>query len=271
MTGYIPEKPKKFIENLADFNSNDKSLIMSVKAKNIERLKELQIENLWLVGAKEKDLNYILPLINLRYLNISQLLASDLSIFETQKTIETISLTWNTKTETLWDFSKNKKLRTVEITDFSKLQDLRQLSSAKQIENLTIGGGNDKPIKILTLEPIGTLKNLKYLSLTNLKLYDDTLRPIGQLKNLEKLEISNQFDVKEYAWLSSRMPNTICKHFQATRQVQFFTNNILVYDTMVTGRRKPFLLSTKDNEKIEKYISDFQKLKEDLADKNSSS
>lgn len=269
MTGYLPKRPKDIFEDLADFDGNDKSLRMSVKAKNIDRLKDLQIENLWLVGANEKELSKILPLVKLKYLNLYQVLAKDLTILETLTTPETIILTWNTKTDKLWDFSKNKNLRTLEVTDFSKLQDLSQFSTARHIENLTIGGGFEKPIKLLTLEPIATLTNLKYLGLTNLKLADDTLRPIAQLKNLDELEISNQFDVKEYAWLATRLPITKCNHFQATRYAKITVDNVVVKDTMVTGRRKPFLLSTTDKDKIDKYISDFEKLKHELADKNS--
>jgi hypothetical protein len=35
---------------------------------------------------------------------------------------------------------------------------------------------------------------------------------------------------------------------------------------MVTGRKKSFLLSTKDQVKIDKYIKDFEKLKNELAE-----
>lgn len=266
MTGYLPERPKDFHEDLANYNSNEKSLRMSVKAKNIDRLKDLQIENLWLVGANEKELNKILPLVNLKYLNLYQVLAKDLTILETQTSAETIVLTWNTKTDKLWNFSKNINLKTLEISDFSKLNDLIEFSLATQIDNLIIGGGFDKPIKILTLEPIGTLTNLKHLSLTNLKLTDDSLKPLAKLKTLETFEISNQFDVKEYAWLATRLPNTKCLHFHATRPVKISANNVITSDTMVTGRRKPFLLSTTDKDKIEKYRTEFEQLKKNLAE-----
>jgi hypothetical protein len=43
-------------------------------------------------------------------------------------------------------------------------------------------------------------------------------------------------------------------------------DNKLVWDIMVTGRKKSFLLSTKDQVKIEKYIKDFEKLKNELAE-----
>ena len=61
-----------------------KSLHMSASAKNLSRLKDLSIENLWLIGANDKELRKILPLVNLKYLNLYQVLAKDLTILETQ-------------------------------------------------------------------------------------------------------------------------------------------------------------------------------------------
>jgi hypothetical protein len=270
MTENLPQKPKTFIIDLNDFDINEKSLHMSVSAKNIDRLKELSIENLWLIGANYKELRKILPLLNLKYLNLYQILAKDLTILENLDKTERIILNWNTKSTSLWDISKNKGLKTLEVTDFPKLEEIDQLSLATQISDLTLGGGHDKPLKIKTINPLAGLKNLKYLGLTNLKIEDDTLHPIGQLKNLELLELSNQFETKEYAWIATRLPKTKCKMFQATNSCNIVnTDNKIVWDTMVTGRRKPFLLSSKDQAKIDKYIKDFEKLKNELAEKNS--
>lgn len=267
MTDNLPQKPKTFIADLNDFDKNEKSLHMSVSAKNLDRLKELSIENLWLIGANDKELRKILPLVNLKYLNLYQVLAKDLTILETLDKTETIILNWNTKSTALWDISKNKSLKTLEITDFSKLEEIDQLSLATQISDLSLCGGINKPLKIKTIKPLAGLKNLKFLGLTNLKIEDDTLQPIGQLKSLDILEISNQFETKEYAWLATRLPNTKCKMFQATNYCTIVgANNKLVWDTMVTGRKKSFLLSTKDQVKIDKYIKEFERLKNELAE-----
>lgn len=263
MTDNLPQKPKTFIADLNEFDKNEKSLHMSVSAKNLDRLKELSIENLWLIGANDKELKKILPLVNLKYLNLYQVLAKDLTILETLDKTETIILNWNTKSTSLWDIS----IKTLEITDFSKLEEIDQLSLATQISDLILGGGHDKPLKIKTIKPLAGLKNLNYLGLTNLKIADDTLQPIGQLKNLEILEISNQFETREYAWLATRLPKTKCKMFQATNSCNIVgADNKLVWDTMVTGRKKSFLLSTKDQVKIDKYIKDFERLKNELAE-----
>jgi hypothetical protein len=240
---------------------------MSVSAKNLDRLKELSIENLWLIGANDKELRKILPLVNLKYLKLYQVLAKDLTILETLNKTETIILNWNTKSTSLWDISKNKCLKTLEITDFSKLEEIDQLSLATQISDLTLGGGHDKPLKINSINPLKNLTNLNTLSLTNLKIAEDTLQPLGHLKSLETLFLSNQFETREYAWLATRLPKTKCKMFQATNSCNIVgAANKLVWDTMVTGRKKSFLLSTKDQVKIDKYIKDFEKLKNELAE-----
>ncbi|SFJ76671.1 hypothetical protein [Myroides guanonis] len=267
MTDNLPQKPNVLTTDLNDFDKNEKSLYMSTSAKNIERLKELSIENLWLIGANDKELRKILPLVNLKYLNIYQVLAKDLTILETLDKTETIILNWNTKSTSLWDISKNKVLKTLEITDFSKLEEIDQLSLAAQISDLTLGGGHNKPLKIKSINSLKNLTNLKTLSLTNLKIADDTLQPLGHLNNLETLFLSNQFETKEYAWLATRLVNTNCKMFKATNSCNIVgADNKTVWDTMVTGRKKSFLLSTKDQAKIDKHIKNFEKLKTELAE-----
>ena len=92
MTELLPQKPKKFIQDLAEFDKTQTSLHMSVAAKNIERLKDLEIKNLWLIGAKEKDLMKILTLTQPENLDLYQVLATDLSVLETLTTASTLIL-----------------------------------------------------------------------------------------------------------------------------------------------------------------------------------
>ena len=166
----------------------------------------------------------------------------------------------------LWDISKNARLKQLEIIDFSKLNEIRDLSKAQQIEVLKLEGGIEKKLNIRTLKPLFVLTNLQYLRLANLKVEDDTLQPLAELKNLNELWLSNQFETKEFAWLATRLPNTKCNMFQAISKVNITgLNQELVWDTMVTGRKKPFLLSTRDQSKIDKYTNDFEKLKTRLA------
>ena len=266
MTETFVKRPKEFISDLNEFDNNQTSIYLSATAKNLNKLKDLQIDNLWLIGTKEKDLQRVLALVKPKYLNLYQILATDLTILETLAATSTIILNWNTKSTMLWDISKNLQLKTLEIIDFSKLSELSNLSSARQIETLKLEGGIDKKLNLQTLQPLSILTNLNHLKLANIKVADDTLKPLADLKNLVELWLPNQFETKEFAWLATRLPNTSCKMFNAINSVKINdVNNNLVSDTMVTGRRKPFLLSTKDKSKIDKYINDFETLKKELA------
>lgn len=258
--------PDKQFDDLADFDNTQTSLRLSANAKNINRLKNLKIENLWLIGAKEKTLQIVLSLVQPKYLNLYYLPTSNLSFLETLDVTETIILEWNTKATSLWDISKNTRLRNLKVIDFPKLNDISQISVAKQLDSFTLEGGINNGLSIQTLNPISVLTNLKYLRLANLKVFDDTLKYLSNLRNLEELSLSNQFETKEYAWLASRLPNVECDMFQATVETNIInTNNETVWDTMVVGRRKPFLNSKSDKAKIDKYITDFEKLKRQLA------
>lgn len=269
ITDNLPTSPEKFITDLNDFDGNEKSVRVSASAENIERLKELPIDNLWLTGANERDLTKILPHVKLKYLILYQIKAFDLTILETQNNPEAIILNWNTKVKKLWDITKNTNLKVLEITDFSKLNDIEKLSSATQLESLILNGGMWNALKIKTLSPLTNLPQLKYLSLINIKVEDNTLKPLGELKNLERLDISNQFETKEYAWLATRLPKTTCKLFSAINTCPILDGaGNLLRDTMITGKRKPFLLSAKDQVKIDKYIEKFERLKIDLAEYN---
>jgi len=137
------------------------------------------------------------------------------------------------------------------------------LEFATQIKSLSLDGGMDKKMKVDTLKPISKLSQLEYLRLTNISVKDNALQPIEKLTNLKILELSNQFPTKEYANLAIKLENTECSMFQPYHKVKIKGNNgEIVYDTMIIGKRKPFLLSTKDQTRIEKYIMEFEKMKE---------
>lgn len=262
MNNDLPIKPKLFVRDLHEINKNEKSLYMHASAINISKLKELNIKNLWLAWANDKKLKEILSLVDLKYLNLYQILAKDLKIIESLKNIETIVLEWNTKATTLRDMSKNWKLNRLEIIDFSKLNDVSEITTASKLTYLNLSWWIDKALKVKKINVLSKVKSLKHLSLLNIKIEDDSLRPISELQKLESLEISNQFKTQEYAYLSSKLKNTQCKMFKAISPCKIIdTKKDLVYDIMVTWRNKPFLSSKSDQEKINKYIDEFEALK----------
>ncbi|MBP1840115.1 hypothetical protein [Formosa algae] len=252
------------IEDLKDFDSTSNSLSITSKVKNIERLKNLEIDNLWLFSAKEKDIEKIFNLIQPKYVSLYQVLINDLSCLENLKACETLLLDWNTKATKLWDFKKNKKLKNLSIRDFSKISNIDEIENISQLKSLSLEGGMWKPMKLDSLKSIAVNRNLGYLRLINLRLKDNSLKPLWNLSKLELLDISNQFPTKEIAGLSRVLLNTKCSLFQPYIDVEIKDqNNNLKYDVMIVGKRKPFLLKSKDNKRLEKYIKEFKRFKQE--------
>jgi len=139
------------------------------------------------------------------------------------------------------------------MSPLSALQELRafEFSGAPSLSNINTAR---------SLEPLAALNRLEELRLTNLKVEEDGLRPVAKCRGLKRLSVANTFDTEDYAYLAARMPNTVCRHFNATVRVQGDAIK-RGSDTMVVGRRKPFLNSREDAGRIAMYEAAFAKLK----------
>lgn len=255
----IDERPQ-FVNDLADVDENSTELLIRGKTKNIERLKSFSnLTKLWIYTVNQKEFNTILSLVNPKMLHIYELRVDDLSIMSSLKDVEVLSLEWNTKTQSLWDLSKNTSLKSLSITDFSKLNDISTIQHCTSLELLQLSGGIWNSLNLNTLQPLRYLKNLKFLGISNIKVKDQSLQPISDLKGLRELEISNQFPTEEYARLSVTLPNTKCDCFMP---YILLSSPIEDKDVMVVGKRKPFLNSKVDEKKLQKYEKQFKAYQE---------
>jgi Leucine-rich repeat (LRR) protein len=226
------------------------------KTKNLERLKELSgIEKLWLYTVNQTEFDLIVRYVRPKIFYIYEMRVEDLSSLELLSNTEKIYLCWNTKSSKLWDLSKNANLRSLSIEDFKRLNDLEPLQYCRNLEELRLSGGIWNTLKIDTLEPLKKLTNLRYLNLTNIRVKDESLEPLTHLRKLEELIISNQFPTEEYARLSVALPNTKCDYF---RPYVKLNNPIDGKDIMVIGKRKTFLNSLTDANKLQKYEEQFK-------------
>ena len=111
------DKRPEFVNDLADVDENSTELLIRGKTKNFERLKSFSnLTKLWIYTVNQKEFNTILSLVNPKMLHIYEL-----SFLEN---VEVLALEWNTKAQSLWDLSKNTSLKSLSITDFSKLNDI---------------------------------------------------------------------------------------------------------------------------------------------------
>lgn len=255
----IGEQPD-FIKDLNQIGEIPSEIAIQGKTKNLERLKEFSgIEKLWLFTVNQSEFDLILQYVNPKILYVYEMRVEDLSSLELLSGAEKLYLCWNTKAAKLWDLTKNINLKTLSIEDFKRLNSLDPLQYCQTLQELHLSGGIWNTLNIDTLEPLKQLTFLKNLGLSNIRVKDESLEPLTHLHNLVELEISNQFLTEEYARLSVALPDTKCDYFKPYVKLN---DSIDGKDIMIIGKRKPFLNSSTDTKKLQKYEDMFKAFQE---------
>lgn len=214
-------------------------------------------QSAYIVGANQKTFDQICAALCAPKLHFYDMRVADLGALVTRynsKYLRHLMITWNTKVSDISPLSKLTQLETLALSDTTKIVKLDPLRSLQQLTFLEFSGGIWKPNRSDSLEPIGDLTQLEALRLANLKIGDDSLRPIARCKALKALALSNQFATEEYAFLHSQMPHTQCGYFAPYVASPSAVGDT---DTMVIGRRKPFLNSRTDQKRLQKYADKY--------------
>jgi hypothetical protein len=221
--------------------------------------REIRADRVRVIGLRPAHMDRLATLVRTRALALYGMQVDDLSPLRRIEGLEWLLITWNTKVTSLQPLRGMPGLTRLSISDTPKVRDLEPIASLTNLVALNYSGGIWNKNTAATLEPITRLRNLEELVLTNLKVLDGGLRPLADLPRLRALELSNQFETEDYAYLSVALPNTTCRHFAP--YVRLNTKGISA-DTMIVGRRKPFLDSTKDAARIAKYVAAFERLQQ---------
>lgn len=184
----------------------------------------------------------------------------DLSSIADLKDLQYLTFFWNQKASNLWDFSKSISLRGLSISDFTRLKDLTDLEKSESLEELSFGNYVWNTFQLDTLEPLKKLQNLKTLDFSAKKIIDGKIDPIASIESLESVEFpGNLFSTEQVCWLKAKRPNLKSKLLQPYWKIE----NPLDFgekqkDTFIVGKRKPFLDSTKDAQRIHRYKEKFE-------------
>ena len=235
---------------------------------SIDQLRDTECTKLEVVGLEQDSFEYLIENYGNKFTEIDFFkcpLINDLSSLEKLENIEKISFYWNQRATKLWDLSKNKKLSSIAIDDFTRLHSLSDLQSSKTLTEVSFGDRVWSSLKIESLEPLENVENLKKLSFSAKKIENSDVRPLASIKNLEEIEFpTNLFSTDKVAWLKARLngrvKSNVLAPFKELRKPLKEKDKIL--DTLVIGKRKPFLDSNIDAARLEKYVGKFNSLVE---------
>lgn len=246
------------IESVPRWDEHEQPVIVADgKVKRVADLRApIRANSAYVVGARQRHLAQVSELLECRALSFKDLQAQDLSPLQRIEGLEWLSITWNTKVTSLKPLATLQGLTRLSLSDVPKVLDLDPIGSLTGLVALNYSGGVWNKATAATLAPLSRLQALEELCITNVRILDGGLRPLAACRRLRRLELSNQFQTADYAYLSVALPDAVCSHFAAYVPVDIEG----LGDAMVVGRRKPFLDSTRDADRLARYVADFERL-----------
>ena len=242
------------------------SIVGAETINEIDRQMKASYKKLEITGLKQEGFDYLIEKYGERFNQISFFkcpLVGDLSKLEMLRGIKSLSFYWNQRANRLWDLSKNLELKSIRIEDFTRLHRLDDLINSDSLEEIRFGDKIWDSLVLETLNPISNVKNLKKLSFSAKKIEDFRISPLAEIDHIKELEFpSNLFTTEKVAWLTARIGDRVKSIVLAPFLTTFppIAYNGKKIDTYIVGKRKPSLDSTKDADRIKKYVDKFNSL-----------
>lgn len=186
----------------------------------------------------------------------------DWSLLGTLPQLECVYWFHNQKITKLWDMSENYALKAVVLRNFTKLHDLSGIEKAPAIEWFEFGDAVWDRSEIESLKPFKNTK-IKRIDFYGKKIRDMDISFIPDMKNLEVFNFpSNHFTTQQVAWLVAKCPKLIGDSLKPYIDSLLWNEqtNEDIPAANIVGKRKPTLSFTDNEERISKYVTDFENL-----------
>ncbi|MBR4308810.1 MAG: hypothetical protein IKT58_04350 [Oscillospiraceae bacterium] len=188
----------------------------------------------------------------------------DLSLLGTLPQLEYVYFFANQKVTSLWNMRENVALTGLCIEDFSKLKSISGVETAPVLREFSIGNAIWSKMVIDSFMPLANT-NIERLTFSGRAIGDNDLSFLETLPNLSLFDFAtNLFTTEQVAWIVANCPKTEGYALKAKIDCMLFDSNEHLVDvskSMIIGKRKPILKVEGNEEKIQRYVDAFEKLK----------
>lgn len=249
-----------------EHTSKSVTIIDASKNTTIDEHMTANVRSVTVTGLKQEGFNYLIEEYGQQLVDIDFFkcpLIEDLTGLESLANIQSVSFYWNQRATLLWDLSKNKKLKSVCLDDFTRLHKLDDLALSNSLESVRFGDRIWDTLVLDTLAPIAEMMNLKTLNFSAKKIHDFRIAPLAGIVKLEELYFpGNLFPTEKVAWLTARIGHRVkskilAPYFRNENPIDFGDK---IIDTYIIGKRKPSLNFENDQKRIQKYVKKFEEL-----------
>ena len=188
----------------------------------------------------------------------------DLSLLGTLPHLEYVYFFANQRVTALWNMTENKSLSSLCIEDFSRLTSIRGVETAPALKEFRIGNAIWNTMVLDSLMPLSNSK-IERLSFTGRAIGDSDFSFLETLPELKVFDFAtNVFTTEQVAWIAANCPLAEGYALKAKVDCMLPDSNEHLVDvpkSIIVGKRKPILKVKGNEEKIQKYVDSFEKLK----------
>lgn len=261
--------------NLSNFETSDTSLFdVSIvqkdigggetKKEDIDSLAEYPAaRSLIISGLNQECFEYLISHYGSQFEAISfwkNKLVSDFSPLEDLMNIKYIYFFFNQRATNLWNMKNNKELIGLSLFDFSKLHSIEEVATAPHLDYFSIGNRVWPTMKIESLKPL-THSQITHFGWWGEKILDNDYLCLADSR-IKRLDMSiAHFKIDELARLVANIPDLTGKITEPYKEFAVIENGKkTTYYLLCKGKRK--LIKGKDDDKLKKYLEDYNCLVE---------
>ena len=188
----------------------------------------------------------------------------DVSLLGRLPHLEYVYFFANQRITALWDMTENTSLTALGIEDFSRLKSIKGVETAPALKEFRIGNAMWSTMIVDSFMPLANSK-IERLSFTGRAIGDNDFSFLETLPELKVFDFAtNVFTTEQVAWIAANCPLAQGYALKAKVDCMLFASNenlANVPSAIIVGKRKPALKVEGNEEKIQKYVDSFEKLK----------
>lgn len=235
---------------------------------DIDRLKEYpNTEVVTISGLQQDTFEYFIETYGKQLKAIrffKNKFVEDLSLLGTLPQLEYVHFFANQKVTALWDMTENISLTALCVEDFSKLTSIKGVETAPVLKELIIGNAVWRKMVLDSLMPLASTK-IERLSFTGQAILDNDLSFLENMPKLKEFDFAtNMFTTEQVAWIVANCHLLDGYALKAKIDCMLFESNdnpVDVPKSIIVGKRKPTLKIKGNEEKIQRYVDDFEDLR----------
>ena len=188
----------------------------------------------------------------------------DLSLLGTLPQLEYVDFFFNQRVTALWDMTQNTSLTGLRIRDFSRLTSIKGVETAPALKEFIIGNAIWDKMTIDGLMPLANAQ-IERFAFSGRAIENTDLSFLEQHPTLKTFDFAtNLFTTEQVAWIVANCPQIEGYALRAKVDCMLFDSNDHLVDVpkaIIVGKRKPILKVEGNEERIQKYVDSFEKLK----------